>query len=65
MSSSFSYEAGFKAGVIDFQNGERENPNYLAQETSVEYAEGYFAGWKREKEKYESQLSYSFISKLC
>lgn len=55
-----SYEAGFKAGVIDFQNGERENPNYLAQE----YAKGYFAGWQREKEKYESQLSFSFISKL-
>lgn len=60
-----SYEAGFKAGVVDFQNGERENLNYLAQETSAEYAKGYSAGWQREKEKYESQLSFSFISKLC
>ena len=60
-----SYDAGYKAGVEDFKNGERENPNYLAQETSAEYAKGYSAGWQREKEKYESQLSFSFISKLC
>ena len=58
---NFSYEAGFKAGVADFQNGERENPNHLEEVTSKAYAQGYWAGWEREKEKYEAALVLSFL----
>ena len=61
MSKKFNYEAGFKAGVIDFQNGEQENVNHLTEVTSTEYAQGYWAGWQKEKEKYEAELVLPFL----
>lgn len=61
MTNRFDYESGFKAGVADFQNGEQENVNHLAEETSAEYAEGYWAGWQKEKEKYEAKLVLPFL----
>ena len=61
MSKKFSYEAGFEAGVVDFQNGDQENVNHLAEVTSNEYAQGYWAGWQKEKEKYEAELVLPFL----
>ena len=53
---SLTYNQGVVDGEQDFQNGECENINHLAEVTNFSYACGYEVGWTQARDAYEKEL---------